>query len=234
MPRITLYGMLQYDKTLFDGVVLPAGLNRDILINEIISRSGDLFPYYQAPPMLKINISYWFLRRRYDFEQMFKALTATYNPIENYDRHETSSRNYTNSGRDVTERKYTDENKRVDTTTLGTQTTTISAGESTEAVSAYNTNEYTNRNKTGNSRNDTTSNSGADKYVNSTNTSADDNSTVNYGAVRDETEVLRAHGNIGVTTNQEMISAEEDMRVKYDLYAMIAELFEHEFIVQIY
>lgn len=234
MPRITLYGMLLYDKTLFDGVVLPDGLNRDILITEIISRSGDLFPYYQTPPMLKINISYWFLRRRYDFEQMFKALTATYNPIENYDRYETSSRNYTNSGRDVTERKYTDENKREDTTTLGTQTTTKSAGESTEAVSAYNANEYTNRNKTGNSRNDTTSNSGADKYVNSTNTSADDNSTVNYGAVRDETEVLRAHGNIGVTTNQEMISAEEDMRVKYDLYAMIAEMFEHEFIVQIY
>lgn len=234
MPRITLYGMIQYDKTLFDGVVLPDGLNRDILINEIISRSGDLFPYYQSPPMLKINISYWFLRRRYDFEQMYKALTATYNPIENYDRHETSSRNYTNSGRDVTERKYKDVNRREDTTTLGTQTTTISGGESTEYVSAYNTNEYANRNKTDNSSNGTTSNSGEDKYVNSTNTSADDNSIVNYGAVRDETALLRAHGNIGVTTNQEMISAEEEMRTKYDLYAMIAELFEREFIVQIY
>lgn len=234
MPRITLYGMIQYDKTLFDGVVLPDGLNRDILINEIISRSGDLFPYYQSLPMLKINISYWFLRRRYDFEQMYKALTATYNPIENYNRHETSSRNYTNSGRDVTERKYKDVNRREDTTTLGTQTTTISGGESTEYVSAYNTNEYANRNKTDNSSNGTTSNSGEDKYVNSTNTSADDNSIVNYGAARDETELLRAHGNIGVTTNQEMISAEEEMRTKYDLYAMIAELFEREFIVQIY
>lgn len=234
MPRITLYGMIQYDKTLFDGVVLPDGLNRDILINEIISRSGDLFPYYQSLPMLKINISYWFLRRRYDFEQMYKALTATYNPIENYDRHETSSRNYTNSGRDVTERKYKDVNRREDTTTLGTQTTTISGGESIEYVSAYNTNEYANRNKTDNNSNGTTSNSGEDKYVNSTNTSADDNSIVNYGAARDETELLRAHGNIGVTTNQEMISAEEEMRTKYDLYAMIAELFEREFIVQIY
>ena len=52
MPRITLYGMMQYDETLFDDIVLPEGLNKELLIAEIISKSGDLFPYYQVPRRL--------------------------------------------------------------------------------------------------------------------------------------------------------------------------------------
>ena len=222
MPRITLYGMMQYDETLFDDIVLPEGLNKELLIAEIISKSGDLFPYYQVPPVLKSNITYWFIRRRYDFEQMYKALTATYNPIENYDRYETVSRNYTNSGKDNTSRTYRNENTSTDTTTLGTQIIT------SEGVSAYNSSDYANRSKT-----DTT-NSGSDKNINVANSQSSDDSTVNYGAVRDESEDVHVHGNIGVTTNQQMIEAEEEMRIKYDLYSMIATLFEREFIVQIY
>lgn len=222
MPRITLYGMMQYDETLFDDIVLPEGLNKELLIAEIISKSGDLFPYYQVPPILKRNISYWFIRRRYDFEQMYKALTAKYNPIENYDRYEVASRNYTNSGKDNTSRTYKNENSSTDTTTLGTHIIT------SEGVSAYNSSDYANRSKT-----DTT-NSGSDKNINVANSQSSDDSIVNYGAVRDESEDVHVHGNIGVTTNQQMIEAEEEMRIKYDLYSMIATLFEREFIVQIY
>lgn len=222
MPRITLYGMMMYDETLFDDVVLPEGLDKDILVSEIVSKSGDLFPYYQVPPILKRNISYWFIRRRYDFEQMYKALTAKYNPIENYDRYEAASRNYTNSGKDNTSRTYRNENNSTDTTTLGTQIIT------SEGVSAYNSNDYANSSKTN------TTNSGSDKNINVANSQSSDDSTVNYGAVRDESEDVHVHGNIGVTTNQQMIEAEEEMRIKYDLYSMIATLFEREFIVQIY
>lgn len=222
MPRITLYGMMMYDETLFDDIVLPEGLDKDILVAEIISKSGDLFPYYQVPPILKRNISYWFIRRKYDFEQMYKALTAKYNPIENYDRYEAVSRNYTNSGKDNTSRTYRNENTSTDTTTLGTKIIT------SEGVSAYNSNDYANRSKT-----DTT-NSGSDKNINVANSQSSDDSTVNYGAVRDESEDVHVHGNIGVTTNQQMIEAEEELRIKYDLYSMIVTLFEREFIVQIY
>lgn len=44
---------------------------------------------------------------------------------------------------------------------------------------------------------------------------------------------LHSHGNIGVTTNQEMISEELELR-KYDLYKQIALLFEDEFTVAVY
>lgn len=44
---------------------------------------------------------------------------------------------------------------------------------------------------------------------------------------------LHSHGNIGVTTNQEMINEELELR-KYDLYKQIALLFEDEFTVPVY
>lgn len=44
---------------------------------------------------------------------------------------------------------------------------------------------------------------------------------------------LHSHGNIGVTTNQEMINEELELR-KYDLYKQIALLFENEFTVPVY
>ena len=41
------------------------------------------------------------------------------------------------------------------------------------------------------------------------------------------------HGNIGVTTSQQMIESELELR-KFDIYADIARRFENEFIVQVY
>lgn len=43
----------------------------------------------------------------------------------------------------------------------------------------------------------------------------------------------RVHGNIGVTTSQKMIEEELNLR-RYDLYNVIAELFENEFLSQVY
>ena len=43
----------------------------------------------------------------------------------------------------------------------------------------------------------------------------------------------RLHGNIGVTTNQQMIQAELDLRL-YDIYLEITRQFEKRFIVQVY
>lgn len=89
--RVTLYGFLQYDPTLFEGLLLPEGLDAESLVDEIMERSGDLFPYYQQPERLKRNISHW-SEMHYDaWRRMLAALTAEYNPIENYDRYETTT-----------------------------------------------------------------------------------------------------------------------------------------------
>ena len=106
-PRMTLYGMYQYDPTLFDGVILPDGMDKTLMVNQIIRQSGDLFPYYQAPPQVKTAITEWFTRRKGNFAKLWQGFTAEYNPIENYDRQEDSTETpnithtLSNSGQDA-------------------------------------------------------------------------------------------------------------------------------------
>lgn len=266
MARLTLYGMYSYLPSLFDTAPMPEGLDKQMMIAEIMSHSGDLYPYYQVPEILKANIGFWFTRRKYDFEQMFRALTAEYNPIENYNRYEDLKRQYENGGSDDTTRVYhgTDEGstKRDETrgsestgndsstTTLGTQVKTDTTDLSHNDVSAFNESTYTPRDKSDRTGTSTTANSGTDTVSttsgatttdtlgatgsDSRKTDSTDDTITNYGATRDEKENNHVHGNIGVTTNQQMIDAELEMRKKYDLYTVIASLFEREFVVQLY
>ena len=302
MARLTLWGIYQYDNTLFDGIVLPNGINKDNLVSDIMRNSGDLYPYHQVPEYLKRNINFWFARRLFDFERMYDALRVEYSPIENYDRIEDIKREYKDSGTD------TETLTLGSSTTLthtGTDTDTMQGGGSTEkGVSAYNENGYTNREKdteTQNSTNtkqynstETNTGSGSDEKEQTynstvtntgsgsdekkqtydstvtntgsgsdektqtydstiTNTGRDsdektqtydstvtntgsgsDKTQTDYGKQRKETENTRVHGNIGVTTSQQMIESEMSLRAKYDIYKIISREFEREFLVQIY
>ena len=230
MARLTLWGIYQYDKTLFDNIVLPDGIDKDNLISDIMRNSGDLYPYHQVPEYLKRNITFWFSRRLFDFDRMYKSLRMEYSPIENYDRIEDIKREYKDSGTDT------------ETLTLGSSTTsphtgtdtdtTQGSGSNEKGVSAYNEDGYTNREKdteTHNSNNTQTYNSTV------TNTeSGSDKTQTDYGKQRTETENTRIHGNIGVTTSQQMIESEMSLRAKYDIYKIISREFEREFLVQIY
>ena len=214
MPRITLWGFYQYDKTLFDDIVLPDGIDKDNLVAEIMRNSGDLYPYHQVLEYLKRNINFWFARRLFDFERMYEALRTEYSPIENYDRKENISRDYENSGIDKA------------STTLGSTTTSTNIGsnDNENKVSAYNESDYTNREKDIQSYNSTVTNRG----------SGTDTTQTEYGLKRKEVEDIRVHGNIGVTTSQQMIESEMSLRAKYDIYKIISKEFEREFLVQIY
>ena len=230
MARLTLWGIYQYDKTLFDNIVLPDGIDKDNLVSDIMRNSGDLYPYHQVPEYLKRNITFWFSRRLFDFDRMYKSLRMEYSPIENYDRIEDIKREYKDSGTDT------------ETLTLGSSTTSSHTGTDTDStqgggsnekgVSAYNEDGYTNREKdteTHNSNNTQTYNSTV------TNTgSGSDKTQTDYGKQRTETENTRIHGNIGVTTSQQMIESEMSLRAKYDIYKIISREFEREFLVQIY
>ncbi len=214
MPRITLWGFYQYDKTLFDDIVLPDGIEKENLVAEIMKNSGDLYPYHQVSKYLKRNINYWFERRLFDFGRIYEALRMEYSPIENYDRKENNTRDYENSGIDKA------------STTLGSTTTSTNIGtnDNENKVSAYNESDYTNREKDIQSHNSTITNTG----------SGTDTTQTEYGLKRKEVEDIHVHGNIGVTTSQQMIESEMSLRAKYDIYKIIAKEFEREFLVQIY
>lgn len=193
-PRMTLYGMYQYDPTLFDGVVLPDGMDKTLMVNQIIRQSGDLFPYYQVPPQVKTAITEWFTRRKDNFAKLWQGFTAEYNPIENYDRQEDSTETpnithtLSNSGKD--------------------------ASTNEADVQGYNGTDYV--------PNSRTKSSG----TSSTNGTDTESGTRTYTS--------RIHGNIGVTTSAQMLEGELALRRSLDIYALIAEEFETDNLIQVY
>ena len=80
---------------------------------------------------------------------------------------------------------------------------------------------------------DTVSNSGSTTYG-KTNTN-----TTRYGHTngntysKNDTEQIRAHGNIGVTTTQQMIEQERDM-AKFNIFQFILDEFKQRFCVLVY
>lgn len=64
---------------------------------------------------------------------------------------------------------------------------------------------------------------------------ARDGSDVHSGTKESETKYsVNRHGNIGVTTNQDMINQELDLMIRFNAYRFIADLYEKELILGIY
>lgn len=207
--RLTLWGIYQYDNSLFDGFSLPEGLDKSFLIDEIMRRSGDLFTYYQVPAMLKQNITSWFLRNYDQFSRMAAAITAEYNPIENYDRTEES----THTPKEVVTTTHAGQDVRTIETKLGST--------STNSRSAFDSSTY--------SPNDQTTTSGGDSSTDKFEKGVSD--TVTNSGTHDFKSHI--HGNIGVTTNAKMVTEELELR-RFDIYTDIARRFEREFLINIY
>lgn len=216
--RFTLWGISQYRPDFWDFVEVPPSCNKKWLIDLILQRSGMLYPYQQQPDFLQLNIEQWFLRRNADFEKLFVAMQVEYNPIENYDRTESLEEipniSFVKTGGHVN--KSNGENSlEVDMTVAGRQD-----------VAAYNTESYSNDTSVNNTQNGTNTNS-----TTNTETFTYNDETVNETGNRKHQNHI--HGNIGVTTNQEMIRAELNLRA-LSVYDIIAELFENEFLIQVY
>lgn len=238
MARMTLWGMYQYEPKLFEGALLPPRLSKDIFIDFLMHRCGQLYPYHQQPHMLRIDISIWFQGHLEDFTRIRDALEAQYNPIENYDRHEWSKRDYDNSGTDTVTDSGTD--KIIDggsdhTHDEGDVTTTPNITNTTN-VSAFDSDGYEPREQNSQTGNSKTVSEGDNTitYGRTQDTNYGKSQATQHGHQIDDEYRSHTHGNIGVTTNQQMITQELELRTTQNVYDIICRLFEKEFIVQVY
>lgn len=219
MARITLWGFYQFtDKKLFDNIELYEEFDKDILVDLIMQQSGELFPFHQQPDYLKRNIENWFKRMYEQFKRMYDALYAEYNPIENYDRHEDWSDS--------------------ESTSVSSSESASSSGSAHDSTSDSTSNSMTNNISAANMSSgfvpDSASN-GSSAGASSADTQNSSNSSRNNIEARRHasTHLAHIHGNIGVTTNVQMIEGELELR-KFDIYETIANMFEDEFIVRVY
>lgn len=193
MPRLTLMGMLSYQNDLLKGLQVP-GCSSEMIYETIVMKMGDLYPYYQVPPVLKKLIAVWSLQHQMEWEKIYKSLMAEYNPIENYDRQES----WEDNSNGVTEFSNTGHSDSTDTMNKsGFNTDGFSPDSQAVGVSNSNT-------------------GGNGKNINVSSHSG------------------RVHGNVGVTTNQQMIESEINLRTRFNLLDYVCGQFEKTFMVQVY
>ena len=78
-----------WDGDLFDGIVLPDGMDKTTVVNQIMLDNGLLEVIYPEHDLLKGLIKAHFLARQLDYERLWDAVSQTYNPLYNLDRKNT-------------------------------------------------------------------------------------------------------------------------------------------------
>lgn len=229
---LTVYNLLRWNENFFENCPLPDGIESDILIDTITKMYGpfDVFP--SNPKVIKHYCESWFRRKFEIFKKMYDTTLFEYDPIENYNRMETYDEKNDDTEKRTSDRVMTGEEGR--NTNSNSQTTDHTTVEDTSIgeVSPYNAETFANDAKsTSNTESNITSNTDSmltdnvDRKV--TNTDSD-----NIKNDRHKYYGLHAHGNIGVTTTQEMIKQEREC-VLYDVYLEIARMWAFEFVVMV-
>lgn len=224
MSLLTVEGLYNYDNTLFDGFNVPEGLVKQIAIDAILMRTRELEILYPDFTYMKNRITIWSNKYQINWKKLYDTTVLEYNPIENYDRMEdwtdtddetsTSARDNTRNTTNTV--KSTSTNEVMNSVNVTDQNTAFNAGLADHAKQITD--------------GDTTENGS----ITNTETGKDtENENINGGRTGRHTRVGRAHGNIGVTTSQQMIQSERDL-VIFNLYDVIAESFIENFCLMVY
>lgn len=88
---LSVLGMLNADSTVLDGLGanIPDGVSFDDLTDNIIQECAELEITIPRPDTFKYLVSSWARRKKLSWQRYYDAITAEYNPLENYDRQET-------------------------------------------------------------------------------------------------------------------------------------------------
>lgn len=224
MSLLTVEGLYNYDNTLFDGFNVPEGLVKQIAIDAILMQTRELEILYPDFTYMKNRITIWSNKYQINWKKLYDTTVLEYNPIENYDRMEdwtdtddetsTSARDNTRNTTNTV--KSTSTNEIMNNVNVTDQNTAFNAGLADHAKQITD--------------GDTTEN----VSITNTETGKDtENENVNGGRTGRHTKTGRAHGNIGVTTSQQMIQSERDL-VVFNLYDVIAESFIENFCLMVY
>lgn len=92
--KITLIGAMSYyenkEDKLFDFLNLPEGLDKEILIDDLVYRAGDFELLHINPEYTRYAIGAFSNKWAYTWEKWNNAINKEYEPLWNYDRHEES------------------------------------------------------------------------------------------------------------------------------------------------
>lgn len=221
LAKITLLGMYEYLNSegidLFSEMTLPAEIDRDVLVDSIMLRGAEFEILYSEPTTMRNAIGAWSRKWQHTLTKWAKALALEYDPLENYDRRESWS-----------DAKIGNESKKGSRTESGSSSdmaVTNGNGTNENQRAAYDSVSYSPVERDVNSSQNASS--GA-SVTNASGTDSEDRSNAESSLHEG-----RTHGNIGVTTSQQMLQSEWDV-AKLNVYEEAAELFLTELTIYTY
>ena len=85
---MTVLGLYNYDDTIFNSMQLPDGVDAENVVSNLLMELAELEVIYPSWITMQRAIADWSNARVTSWERMLRALSADYDPIENYDRRE--------------------------------------------------------------------------------------------------------------------------------------------------
>lgn len=273
----TLNDFMQWDNTLFDGIILNNEIDREILVSSIMLRCGLQNPLYEHYDVFKSQVHLWFAAHEWNFDRLVNLIKEKYNPLWNKDGYEERTIDHTRDEVESIERDLSTQDggtntvKTVDdvdqsvatsgtdtrniTDTFGEGKTTSSTGNTIHSVKGFNATDWQqtdkdertdsgNEQRNGSNTEEDSLNYGKTERTTAgneqnvtetfgkTETANDDTSrTLNKGQT---TESVRAWGNIGLMTSQQMFLSEVELLGGFNLYDFIAKKFDDDLMIGVY
>lgn len=211
---LSVLGLYTADPTLFDNMSLPEGVDKTTVINAIIQDCAELEVLYASAPFMKVMIGVWSARERPTFNRIYAAESAEYDPIENYNRKQTDTREIQHSGNDVSSGS--------------------SSGQASDTSSATDNNLHKYAAFDSGTLADQTRDERQTSATGSQTTSQTVQNTLTHGEKVGETFTSNIHGNIGVTTSQQMLESEIALAPKINTINYVVNSFKMRFCLLVY
>lgn len=234
MALLTIMGLYNYDNTIFDNLMLPDGVDKPTLVNNIVLETAELECIYPTPVFLKTAIGLWSNVQFLTWDRVYTAMNLEYNPIENYDRQETETTTGTraHSGKDTTVRSGTV--SETGSTTGSTQGTVSESGTTTNKIAGFDSTTLVDHDSSTGSNTRQASDSSTGSSTRSGTDSSTQELTHGEQIADSGSRTSRIHGNIGVTTSQQMLQSELDLAPNLNIYQYITADFRKRFCVEVY
>lgn len=235
--KVTMIGLYHFNEDLFSQMVLPDGVESELLKNIILDESADFEVIYADPFFTENMIGLISRKWARTFQKWYDALQLEYDPIENYNRYEHWTDDSNRTGTDTG----TINNAGTDTGTVNTDTSANSEessrgnGQTDTYVNTYDSDSL---HQNGESKSTQTASSNGKDTGNTLETRnlANGNLETRNLADSDTSNAVhdgRIHGNIGVTTSQQMLL--EELNIDgWNLYEHIANVFIQELCIMVY
>lgn len=215
------------------------------LAGYILINTAELEFIFPDPKFAEIAISAWAQVNDVRFTELYNTTTAefykSFEPLENYNMEETTTQEDTTTGTDShTHSGGTTTEDSITTNDTGTVSDSGDAsrdGTTTHKVSAFNSKALADAHSDTDNFSTTSTNTRTDNLTHTTieeHTFKDTQKLdISRNDVLNRTVTLSRHGNIGVTTSQQMAQSQRDL-VMFDFNKYICDEFKNEFCILLY